>query len=160
MQGIKIVVKAVALDGFSRGLAEIHGSVPLFLHFVGPRTPLHPSKAVQLIISFGGRQVQEQRADGVGLVIEKKVELRLRKSLDVLPTTCSLVNASMDVNVPISGVNPGCGPTIHALSAAFAATGSAASEASPTATPTPPFRKLRRLGIHSAGSIRNPPSNM
>ena len=29
----------------------------------------------------------------------------------------------MDVNVPISGVKPGCGPTIHAFSAAAAGYG-------------------------------------
>jgi len=32
--------------------------------------------------------------------------------------TCLRVKASMGVNVPISGVKPGCGPTIHAFSAA------------------------------------------
>ena len=52
----------------------------------------------------------------------------------------------MDVNVPISGVNPGWGPTIHALSAATVATGSAVRLESPAAIPTLAFRKLRRLG--------------
>src|SRR2546430_8856984 len=57
----------------------------------------------------------------------------------------------MDVSVPISGVKPGCGPTIHFSSAAAVATGSAIRLESPRARP--PFRKLRRLEIHSTGNI-------
>ena len=74
--------------------------------------------------------------------------------------TCLRVKASMDVNVPISGVKPGWMPTIHAFSAATEDMGRAARLDSPTAIPTPAFRKLRRLGTHSFGSIRFPPSEM
>src|SRR6516164_7295560 len=71
-----------------------------------------------------------------------------------LCTTCCRVKASMDVSVPISGVKPGCGPTIHAFSVAAADPRRRARAGNPNASPTPPFRKLRRPGTHSTGNIR------
>src|SRR4029077_8762162 len=74
-----------------------------------------------------------------------------------LASTCRRVKSSIDVKVPISGVEPGCGPTIHALSEAVAAWGGSTRVESPTASPRPPLRKLRRFGMHSKGNIDRPP---
>src|SRR5215470_12711592 len=60
----------------------------------------------------------------------------------------------MEVSVPISGVKPGCGPTTQAFSSAPVADARTGTEERPKAMPTPPFRKVRRLGVYSTGNIR------
>jgi hypothetical protein len=49
---------------------EIHGNVPFFLYFIGPRIPLHPAKGIHLIVGFGGGEMEKQSADGVCLGIK------------------------------------------------------------------------------------------
>src|ERR1700745_3547682 len=100
--------------------------------------------------------MQEHSSDGVGLGIEQKSRSGCDKPL-TLASTCRRVKSSIDVNVPISGEKPGCGPTIHALLEAVAAGGVSISVDSPTATPRPPFRKFRRFGMHSIGNIDRSP---
>src|SRR5215469_3321538 len=67
--------------------------------------------------------------------------------------TCSRVKANMDVSVPISGEKPGCGPTIHSFSAPATDDGKTPKVESPKASPRLPFRKWRRLELHSTGNI-------
>src|SRR5215469_10532847 len=67
------------------------------------------------------------------------------------------VKSSIEIKVPTSGVNPGCGPTIHALLEEALPSGANVSVESPTASPKPPLRKLRRFGRHSNGNIDRPP---
>src|SRR5580704_9105756 len=71
-----------------------------------------------------------------------------------LCSTCIRVKWSMETSVPISGVNPGLGPTIQE-SSSWAAAGWGASESveRPAARAAPALRKVRRLGRQSDESM-------
>ena len=83
VKDVEVVVEIVAFDGFARGLVEIHGDVPFLFDFVGPGIPLRAAKGVHAVIRFGCGEVHQQGTDGVGLGVEKKIEILLREPFDV-----------------------------------------------------------------------------
>ena len=75
LEVVEVEGELVALDGGAAGVAEVHGGVPFFGDVGGPTAPLDAFEGVHLVVGFGGGEVEEKSADGVGILVEEPVEL-------------------------------------------------------------------------------------
>ncbi len=72
---VDVVAQRVAFNGFTAGVAEFAGGGETFCVGFGPVAPLAVVEGVQLVEAFGGGQVEEHGADGVGFVVVQVIEL-------------------------------------------------------------------------------------
>src|ERR1700678_4034826 len=72
-----VVIAVVALDGFAASVAEVHCRVPFLLHGVWPTVPFHSVEGVHAVVRLGGREMQHESANAVGILIEQYIEIGL-----------------------------------------------------------------------------------
>lgn len=74
-QRFQIKIEIISHDRFSRGIAKFHWQAPFFLPRVGNIFHGNAVGSIQLVELLDRRQVHERRADPIGFVVEKEVQV-------------------------------------------------------------------------------------
>lgn len=71
----------MTFDSFAASVAEVHGGVPFGGDVGGPLAPWLPVEGVALVVGFGGGEVEHEGSDGVRILVEEMIEIRLSELL-------------------------------------------------------------------------------
>ena len=74
-EDVQVIVAIVTLDCFPARVSQIHRRIPLLFYRIGPGTPFLAFEGIELVVSFGGSEVQHQGPDGVGGGINEMVQI-------------------------------------------------------------------------------------